>query len=150
MLISLQTINKVFRDAFDDMRYDGLWLAEGYDSIDVHCGDDPGRLARNRHCTAVDTNWKSPWAGKDLQQVVDFIRNTPKPPKALNKVFFVILDKEQYDAHALLTVCKIVEGEVQSLACVASGVSAFLDGHDRDTWEESVRQWQEERVPRMQ
>ena len=113
----------------------------------MHCGEDPGLLSRGDKCTVVDKDWKSPWAGKELEEVVDFVRRTPKPPKALNKVHFVILDKEQYTAHERLTVCKIVDGDVQSLACDASSVSTFLETHHRDTWPERVRQWQERGVP---
>lgn len=77
------------------------------------------------------------------------IQQSPKPPKALNKVFFVILDKEQYDTHEWLTVCKIVEGEMQSMACVAASVSTFLEGHDRDTWPHSLQRWQDDGLEAM-
>lgn len=147
--MAIQTINKIFKDAFDQSRYDYLWLASDYNSIDVECGDYPGHLDRNYHCTAVDEDWQSPWAGKDLQDVVEFVRNTPKPPKALNKVYFVILDKEQYDAHEWLMVYKIVEGEVQSLACTASMTSIFLEVHHRDTWADTLEDWQETGRPAL-
>lgn len=37
--MNMKTINKVFRDAFDDMHFDCLWLAEGYKNIDVKLPD---------------------------------------------------------------------------------------------------------------
>lgn len=110
---------------------------------------EPGLLDRNHECTFVDAGWISWWAGKALQEAADFVRNAPKPPKALNKVLFVVLDKEQHDAHKWLTVCKVVEGEVQSLPCVAPNVADFLIGHDRDTWLQSLYSWQERGIPRM-
>ena len=85
-----------------------------------------------------------------MQDAAEFVKNAPKPPKALNKVHFAVLDKAQYEKHQWLTVCKIVEGEVQSLACTADMISVFFGGYDRDTWEESLGYWQERGSPTMQ
>lgn len=146
-----QTINKVFKEAFDEVHIDLLWLAETYDTINVHCGDEHGLNPRNDSYTVVSDDWVSPFAGKNLQDTVEFVRSAPKPPKALNKVYFVVLDKQQYDAQEWLTVYKIVDGnsEVQSLPCTAPCVSDFLFGHDRDTWQDSVEYWQNHEVPVM-
>lgn len=145
-------IKTAIREAFEEIGRDSLWLAgEGYDSIDVHCEDIFTGFRREDECLSIKTDWKPPWAGKELQDAVEFVRNTPKRLKSLNKVHFVILDKEQYEAHKTLTVCKILDGDgdVQSLSVGGSMVTSFLENHNRDTWQEDVRCWQDRGVGRM-
>lgn len=140
-------INEVFRNAFPENYVDQLWLAETYDKIDSHCGHNFEGL-RSYGSTVVNRDWQSPWAGKDLEEVVDFVRNTPKPPKALNKVYFVVLDKEQYEQKQWVTVHKIVDGGTQAIPCDASSVSMFLNLHHREAWEGILLYgWQEYGVP---
>lgn len=134
-------INEVFQDAFDWRESDHLWLAEDYDSIDINCDDAPGLHRRSQRCTQVDADWTSPWAGKDIDEVIDFIRNAPNPPKALNKLYFVVLDKEEYATYGRLTVYKTVDGEAQSLPCIAPRISIFLDCHHRDEWPIMQEDW---------
>lgn len=143
-------INKVLQDAFDQKQCDKLWLAEDYDSIDINCDDAPGEHHRQQRCTQVGADWTSPWAGKDIDEAINFIRNALNPPKALNKLFFVVLDKEEYATRGRLTVYKTVDGEAQSLPCRAPYISIFLDGHDRDEWPFMQEDWLGRGVVAMQ
>lgn len=94
----------------------------------------------------IDAEWQSPFLGKTAQDALSFVRNAPKPPKPVCKLFFAVLKKQCYEQHGQLLICKAVDGEVQSIPCAASGIGAFFAGFERDEWEESLRRWQEEGV----
>ena len=138
-------IDEVLQKAYDDMQHNFLWLADNYDTlVDIFETNSAGYDRRQ-----VDQQWLSPFIGKGKQDAAEFVKAAPKPPKALNKLHFVVLDKEQYEKENLLTVCKIIDVDVQSLACVSEMISVFLIGHDRDEWEDQVCFWQEEGLPTM-
>ena len=138
-------IDEVLRRPYDDVEHDYLWLADSYDNL----VELPEGCDVRRHRPQVDAQWRSPFVGRTIREAAEFVRNAPKPPKALNKVHFVILEKAQYEDNGWLTVCKVVDEEVQSLACVAESVSSFLSGYDRDTLDESLRIWEAKGIPVM-
>lgn len=94
----------------------------------------------------VDAEWQSPFLDKSVQDAMVFIRDVPKPPKPLCKLFFAVLQKDRYEQHGQLLVCKAVDGEVQTIPCQASGIGTFFAGFERDEWDESLRRWEEEGI----
>jgi hypothetical protein len=139
-------INEVVQKAYEGDETHDLWLADSYDNI----LDIANSLQSSETRPPVDEQWRSPCIGKSTKNAVSFVKNAQKPPKTLNKTYFVVLDKEQYETNRWLTVCRLVDGEVQSLACTAEMISVFLVGQDRDTWDETLRIWREEGLPALQ
>ena len=62
-----------------------------------------------------------------IQDVANFIRNTPKPPKPLCKDFFALMQKDLYERIAKLTICKILPegGEVDQEENEEEGDEAY-------------------------
>jgi hypothetical protein len=77
----------------------------------------------------MDEGWKSPFAGKSIEDAANFIRNTPKPPKPLCKTYFAVMEEELYEEHRLLEVCKIIPkgGEVDPSWNDGNGTRCFRE-----------------------
>lgn len=58
--------------------------------------------------TPISQGWRSPFAGKSIEDAANFVRNTPKPPKPLCKRFFAVLQKSSVDQSTSMLICKIV------------------------------------------
>jgi hypothetical protein len=127
--------------------HDYLWLADGIETLDDILQDSTYRSDRPHQ---AQDDWRSPFIGKSKQELGVFVMSVPKPPKALNKVHFAILEREQYKSKRWITVCKIVDGEVQSVPCGAEMISVFFTGYDRHTWAETLRLWQTYGVATME
>jgi hypothetical protein len=56
----------------------------------------------------VDQSWTSPFVGRSIEDVANFIRNIPKPPKPLCKTFFAVMQKDLYDRKDKLFIYKIL------------------------------------------
>jgi hypothetical protein len=81
-----------------------VWLADTYDSLpDFH-----PKLQYSGTPHPVDQSWASPFVGKSIEDVANFIRNTPKPPKPLCKKFFALLQKDLYEKNGKLLICKVL------------------------------------------
>lgn len=119
-----------------------IWLADKYDELPDYSG---GMSARGTEAP-IDAAWQSPFVGKTVQDALAFVRSAPKPPKPLWKLFFAVLEKERYEKHDQLLICKAIGGEVQTIPCKASGIGTFFAGFERDEWEESLRRWEEEGI----
>lgn len=81
-----------------------------------------------------------------MRDALNFIRNAPKPPKPLCKVFCAVLQKDRFEQHDQLLICREVEGEPQMIPCAASEAGTFFAGFDRGGWDESYRRWEEEGI----
>lgn len=103
-----------------------------------------------------------------MQDAIAFIRNAPKPPKPLCKVFCAVLEKERWEQHGELLICKWIEGEgePQVIPCVVDEAGGFFSGFEvralseyckangasnltnlqRDEWEEAAERWQGEGI----
>lgn len=120
-----------------------LWLADTYAHLpDYHSGASAEGTA-----TPIDAAWQSPFIGKTVHDALAFIRNAPKPPKPLCKVFCAVLQKDPFEQRNELLICREVEGKPQVIPCAASEAGTFFAGFDRDDWEESYRRWVEEEIP---
>jgi hypothetical protein len=120
-----------------------LWLADKYENLP----DYADSLSAEGTATPVDPDWKSPFIGQTIHEAVDFIRNAPKPPKPLCKVFCAVLQKDRFEKDGVMLICRRVgEEEVQVIPCAASEAGSFFAGFERDEWEESYRRWQEEGI----
>jgi hypothetical protein len=64
-------------------------LADTYDTLpDYARGFSPGGTT-----APIDANWRSPFIGKTVPDVVKFIRDTPRPPKTLNTRFCAVVTR---------------------------------------------------------
>lgn len=82
-----------------------LWLADSYDTLPDYRGRWTGGTE-----TPIDPNWRSPFIGKTIPDVVAFMRATPKPPKPLSKRYCAVLTWKYFKTETLL-ICKSLEGE---------------------------------------
>ncbi|EME80968.1 uncharacterized protein MYCFIDRAFT_197825 [Pseudocercospora fijiensis CIRAD86] len=134
-------IEEVLAKNEDDEDY-YLWLADSYDKLpDI---DDDTRTTATE--PPLDPAWRSPFIGKSMEDAAAFVENAPKP---LCRLFFAVLEKDRYEKDDKITICKIVNGEVQAIPCTTEDVANYLLGHDRDTWDESFRRWREECKSRL-
>lgn len=133
-----QIINTVLRENTED-DYCPLWLADTYDNLP----DYAGRAAKGT-TAPIDEDWQSPFS--TLQEAVAFVRNIPKPPKPLCKVFCAVLDKERYLQHGQLLFVKVDEAEPQVIPCRSGRVGAVFEGMDRGVWPDRLALWEEEGV----
>lgn len=56
----------------------------------------------------ISRDWRSPFAGKSIEDAANFVRNAPKPPKPLCRRFLAILQKDSFDQSIGMHICKIV------------------------------------------
>ena len=138
MLISTKIINEVLsrNETEAEVRY--LWLADDYNNIP----DLTGLFVEGTE-VPIEENWRSPFIGATLDDVAEYLRGVPKPPKSLCKTYFVVLDLQLYEQRDLLMIYNIEDGILEGLACSANWVGCWLTGHDRDTWEERYKSWME-------
>jgi hypothetical protein len=81
-----------------------------------------------------------------LQEAVAFVRNAPKPPKPLCKVFCAVLDKERYQLHGQLLFVKVDEAQLQVIPCRSGRVGTVFEGMGRDVWPDRLELWEEEGI----
>lgn len=75
-----------------------------------------------------------------MKDCVDFIRNTPRPPKGLNAEYCAVLQKELYDKNNCVLICKAMGNrEPQTIPCNADKIGLFYMGFDRGDWKENYR-----------
>jgi hypothetical protein len=93
----------------------------------------------------VNSDWRSPFVGSSLQEIVAFIKAVPKPSKPLCKRFFAVLQKEQYEQNKQLSIYKILDGsedeserKLQVVPCPAHYAGLFFVSYDRYYWDEAV------------
>ena len=60
----------------------------------------------------LPSDWRSPFVGKSVPEVVAFMRNVPKPPKPLNTRFCAILRRSSLDEGCVF-ICKSLKGKVR-------------------------------------
>lgn len=79
-----------------------IWLADTYDSLpdSTHPWITRGTQA------PIRDNWRSPFIGKSLREVAEFIRKAPSPPKPLDKCYCAVLRKEEYERDRIL-LCRV-------------------------------------------
>ncbi|KAK5166542.1 uncharacterized protein LTR77_008085 [Saxophila tyrrhenica] len=144
--VPIAMVNEVLQGNHDQASTNYMWLADSYDNlVDIDQSNKDGNKRPQ-----VDEQWHSPFIGKSVQDAAEFIKNCPKPPKALNKVHFAVLDRAMYESHGWLPVYRYEDGELQTMPCDADMVSTFFIAYDRDTWEESLRIWKEDGIPALQ
>lgn len=66
------------------------------------------------------------------------MRNAPRPPKGLNTKFCAVLQKDLYEAHSLVLICKAMgDKEPETIHCHADKIGLFYNGFDRGDWKEN-------------
>jgi hypothetical protein len=82
-----------------------LWLAGDYNNLSNYVNESmPATI------TPVDPDWRSPFVGKTVPDVVAYMKATPKPPKPPNKRFCAVPTKEGLELGQIL-VCKSLGNE---------------------------------------
>ena len=101
----------------------GIWLADAYENLpDVR----PTHRLEGTSCP-IDSSWRSPFAGKSIEDAANFVRNAPKPPKPLNKTWFAVMQKDRFEKSGELLVCKIlpIGGELDLSENGKAGTESF-------------------------
>lgn len=85
----------------------------------------------------VDATWKSPFLEKSLVDLVIWVRGIPKPPKAICKSYFAVLQNDLYEQHGMVLICKVVDGqsEPETLPWTATRISKWLVAYRRENWD---------------
>lgn len=84
-----------------------IWLA---DTDYANLPDFNGSAFIEGTRPTVEITWHSPLVNKSLTKTITQIRDVPKPPKAVCKTFFAVLQRELYEQRGMVLVCKVVEG----------------------------------------
>lgn len=126
-----QTIDKILHDNFDDDAAH-LWLADTYENLPGFQGWQVLDGTR----PPLDPSWKSPFCGKSLAEVTAWVRGIPKPPKAINKRYFAVVQKDLYEQHGRILICKVIKGESQpqAMAREVHRLAVWVKGYPRDEW----------------
>lgn len=85
-----------------------IWPADTYDTIPDYDGIGPTPQIR----FPLPSDWRSPFVGKSIPELVAFMRNVPKPPKPLNTRFCAIVRQADLD-EGCIWICKSLEGEIR-------------------------------------
>lgn len=139
----LQTLNDILHANQEVTDEPYLWLADTYDTLADYDPSNPPEGTRS----TVDNAWRSPFIGLSLQEIADFIKAAPKPPKPLCKRHFAVLEKKRYEQDKKLLVYKIPEtwadGEdvntLQSVPCPVHLAGHFFISFHRGHWKYAVR-----------
>ena len=66
------------------------------------------------------------------------MRNAPRPPKGLNTRYYAILQKDLYDKHGSVLICKAMgRKDAQTIPCSADKIGLFYTGFVRQNWREN-------------
>lgn len=90
----------------------------------------------------VPATWKSPFIGKSVLEIAHWIRHIPKPPKRINKIYFVVLQKELYEQQGKVLMCRIFGGKrgVQTIPTDAGKFGAFVFLFRRERWRDCYKE----------
>lgn len=119
-----------------------FWLADSYSNLPQKQGDG------GTQCP-IDPTWRSPFIGKSIQHLVEFVRSAPIG-RGINKFHFLVLEKKQYDDKGWLTVWKRDMDDRDNLTSIPGDVENaawFIDGYNDDMWEQYLEEWREDGEP---
>lgn len=114
----------------DDKAYDSL---PNFNGLKAVAGTQP----------PIALPWQSPFLGESLSEISVWVRSIPKPPKAVCKSFFAVLDKALYERRGMVRICKVgdVGEEPQTLLWTASRITGWLVAYERENWR---RDWEDQ------
>jgi hypothetical protein len=127
--ITAQGINTLIRENSRGRNSCDIWLADTYDTLPDYTGLSPYGTKE-----PIDPNWRSPFIGKTVRDAVNFMRNTPKPPKPLNKRFCAVVTKDSFKQYQVL-ICKSLdfESEQEKLEDEEAGEEFHYDSDDDES-----------------
>lgn len=117
----MQMINEVLQRNYEHADDWYFCLADDYDNIPDLGGDWVAGTYQ-----PIDEDWYSPGVGATIEEVKEYIQSVPKPPKPLSKVHFAILDRDRYERHDQILICKIEGEKVQCIPCTAPWAAGWL------------------------
>jgi len=84
----------------------------------------------------VPVAWQSPFAGRSLGYVSSWVACIPKPPKAVNKTYFAVLQRELYERDGKVLICRRFEGrrKPQTIPVRPEQVGGFQISFRRERW----------------
>jgi hypothetical protein len=108
------------------------WPANAFDCLPDF---DPEECKEGTEANVPDT-WKSPFVGKSLGYVSSWVAWIPKPPKKINKTYFVVLQKELYEREGKVLICRVRERKrkVQTIPVEPEEVGGFQIMFRRERW----------------
>lgn len=68
------------------------------------------------------------------------MRNTPRPPEGLNTKYCAVLQKDLYETHAQVLICKAMgRKDPQTIPCPADRIGLFYTGFDCGDWKQNYK-----------
>ncbi|KAL8834669.1 MAG: hypothetical protein Q9176_007354 [Flavoplaca citrina] len=139
---SLETVNSVLQRAHDDPSVNNWWwyLATlDYVTAPRRRPDGTGESGTK---TPIDPSFSSPWVGKGLEDIAQWLKGKPESV-VVDDRYFGVLDKEAGKS-GKIAICRLNDAKEEEVAsCIlrkADVSTLFLAGLDSDLdWEELVR-----------
>lgn len=109
-------------------------LADTYENLPDFINEDRQQVTEPN----VAATWKSPFVGKSLEEIASWILGIPKPPKAISKTYFAVLQKEFYEREGEVLMCRIFGGDeikrIETIPMTASRFGQFVPLFRREDW----------------
>lgn len=136
----LKNINQILRENIETSDDAYLWLVDTYENLP----NFNGAYFIKGTQAAVDASWQSPFATRSLSEIATWVRGIPKPSKAICKRYFAVVQKNLYEQHGQVLMCKIIkgQGEPQTIPINASKLAIWVTGYHRDEWRDD---WEDQR-----
>lgn len=119
-----------------------LWLADTYERLP----DFQGAKCIQGTKVVVDTAWQSPFLGKPLADASAWVRRIPKPPKAINKKYFVVLKRDIFEKQGKVIICKVSldrEKVTQAILYEIEELGMWITSYNRHCWEQDYENCEE-------
>ena len=74
-----------------------------------------------------------------------WVRGIPKPPKAVNKRYFVVLKREIFEKQGRVIICKALDGEKEPQAILykIQELGMWITSYNRHCWEQDYENYEE-------
>ena len=138
-------INEVLEKVHEEHGIYHLWLAE--DTLRSYPTDlDEATVP------PVSSNWRSPFAGKTIEDAFTFMSCIPADPDGsddtMNKTYIVVLDRDLYESRGWVVVCKIdEEGTITTAPCAARNAMLHINSLSWYLWPNYLERWRNEGKP---
>jgi hypothetical protein len=81
---------------------------------------------------------------KTLADASAWVRGIPKPPKAINKSYFVALKREIFEKAGKVIICKALDGEKEPQAILyrIDELGMWIASYNRHRWEQDYEKYE--------
>ena len=117
-----------------------LWLADTYERLPDFQG-----VKCIQGTMVADTTWQSPFLGQTLADASTWVRGIPKPPKAINKKYYVVLKREIFEKQGKVIICKALDGEKEPQAILykIEELGTWITSYNRHCWKQDYENYEE-------